>query len=107
MISGAGVGRLSELSGGEHTGFGNDYSGWEFYKDTGDRYGSVKVGRKIYTNPVPETMTWRPDMMVCEYEIGGVNLREGSLSRQRCSSLRDNVLRASNSAFLGSQFLSP
>ena len=72
-----GIGRLeSELSGGEHTGFGNDYSGWEFYKDTRVLYGSVEVDGKIYTNPVPETMTWRPDRMVCEYEIGGVRLRE-------------------------------
>lgn len=72
-----GIGRLeSELSGGEHTGVGNDYSGWEFYKDTRVLYGSVEVDGKIYTNPVPETMTWRPDRMVCEYEIGGVRLRE-------------------------------
>ena len=33
----------SELAGTEHTGTGNDYMGWEFYKDTRILYGSVTV----------------------------------------------------------------
>ena len=35
-----GVGLLnSELPGSEHTGVGNDFRGWEFYKDTRVLYG--------------------------------------------------------------------
>ena len=42
-----GVGLLeSELHGSEHTGVGNDYNGWEFYKDTRVLYGSVEVDEK-------------------------------------------------------------
>ena len=72
-----GVGLLeSELKGGEHTGVGNDYRGWEFYKDTRVLYGSVMVDGKVFENPKPKSMRWRPDRMVCEYEVGGVTIRE-------------------------------
>ena len=65
-----GVGLLnSELPGSEHTGTGNDYRGWEFYKDTRVLYGSVRIGEKLFKHPVPSRMIWRPDKMVCEYEI--------------------------------------
>jgi hypothetical protein len=36
----------SQLPGSEHTGFGNDYRGWEFYKDTRVLYGSVIIRGK-------------------------------------------------------------
>ena len=72
-----GVGLLeSELKGTEHTGTGNDYHGWEFYKDTRVLYGSVIVDGKLHAHPKPRSMRWRPDKMVCEYEVGGVVLRE-------------------------------
>ena len=72
-----GVGMLeSELVGTEHTGTGNDYSGWEFYKDTRVLYGSVIVDGKTYTHPKPKSMRWRPDRMICEYEVGGVTIKE-------------------------------
>ena len=72
-----GVGLLeSELSGTEHTGRGNDYLGWEFYKDTRVLYGSVVVDGKSYRHPRPKSMRWRPDRMICEYEVGGVTIRE-------------------------------
>ena len=72
-----GVGLLeSEIVGSEHTGRGNDYNGWEFYKDTRVLYGSVVVGGERYENPAPTRMRWRPDKMVCEYELGGVVIRE-------------------------------
>ena len=72
-----GVGLLnSELPGSEHTGTGNDYRGWEFYKDTRVLYGSVRIGEKLFKHPVPSRMIWRPDKMVCEYEINGVLIRE-------------------------------
>ncbi len=72
-----GVGLLeSEIVGSENTGTGNDYNGWEFYKDTRVLYGSVVVGGKLYKNPAPKSMLWRPDRMICEYEVGSVMIRE-------------------------------
>jgi hypothetical protein len=72
-----GVGLLeSELQGTEHTGTGNDYKGWEFYKDTRVLYGSVIIKGEVFRHPAPTLMIWRPDKMICEYEIGGVLIRE-------------------------------
>ena len=62
--------------GDENTGLGNDLSGWEFYKDTQVMYGTVIVGDKVYRHPVPDRMYWRPDRMVCEYELDGIHLHE-------------------------------
>jgi hypothetical protein len=58
------------------TGYGHDYSGWEFYKTTKVAYGSVYVGTTKYTHPVPKAMYWRPDKMICEYQVGGVKIYE-------------------------------
>ena len=66
----------SELSGSENTGVGNDYRGWEFYKDTRVLYGSVIIGEKAHKHPKPTRMVWRPDKMICEYEIEGILIRE-------------------------------
>ncbi|MDA7881393.1 hypothetical protein N9A94_03735 [Akkermansiaceae bacterium] len=72
-----GVGLLeSDLSGGEHTGVGNDYHGWEFYKDTKVLYGSVEIDGEVFEHPKPKSMRWRPDKMVCDYELKGVRIRE-------------------------------
>ena len=72
-----GVGILeSEISGTENTGKGNDYNGWEFYKDTRVLYGTVIVEGERFENPKPKSMRWRPDKMICEYEVGGVTIRE-------------------------------
>jgi hypothetical protein len=66
----------SELTGSAHTGVGNDYMGWEFYKDTRVLYGSVIVDGKTYSHPKPNRMVWRPDKMICEFEVAGVQIRE-------------------------------
>ena len=72
-----GVGLLESMaSGTENSGVGNDYLGWEFYKDTRVLYGSVIVDGIAYKNPKPKSMRWRPDKMICEYEVGGVSIRE-------------------------------
>tara|TARA_B110000438_G_scaffold159397_1_gene152629 strand:+ start:3191 stop:5506 length:2316 start_codon:yes stop_codon:yes gene_type:complete len=72
-----GVGLLeSELKGSENTGLGNDYKGWEFYKDTRVLYGSVLVDGNVHHHPSPTRMIWRPDKMICEYEIGDVLIKE-------------------------------
>jgi len=72
-----GVG-LVQSRGKDHdnTGLGNDFSGWEFYKDTRVLYGSVAIDQKTHRHPVPKRMYWRPDRMICEYEVDGVRLRE-------------------------------
>ncbi|MDB4653132.1 hypothetical protein OAE39_02525 [Akkermansiaceae bacterium] len=66
----------SEISGTENTGKGNDFLSWEFYKDTRVLYGSVIVDGKIHKHPKPTSMRWRPDKMICEYEVAGVTIRE-------------------------------
>ena len=66
----------SRITGTEHTGTGNDYSGWEFYKDTRVLYGSVIINGKTYKHPKPKSMRWRPDKVICEYELDGVTIRE-------------------------------
>lgn len=72
-----GVGLVeSQAKSHDDTGLGNDFSGWEFYKDTRVLYGSVVIDGKAYRHPVPTKMYWRPDRMICEYEIAGVQLRE-------------------------------
>lgn len=72
-----GVGLLeSKLEGTEHTGIGNDYTGWEFYKDTRVLYGSVIINGKIHKHPKPASMRWRPDKIICEYKIDGVTIKE-------------------------------
>ena len=39
-------------------------------------YGSVVVDGATHTYPIPRRMYWRPDRMICEYEVDGVQLRE-------------------------------
>ena len=72
-----GVGLVeSQISGTEHTGVGNDYNGWEFYKDTRVLYGSVIIDGQTYKHPQPKSMKWRPDKTICEYEVAGGTIRE-------------------------------
>jgi len=58
------------------TGVGHDLTGWEFYKDAEIAYGTVIIGQTEYANPIPTRMYWRPDRMICEYDVGGVSIRE-------------------------------
>lgn len=72
-----GVGLVqSRGKGHDDTGLGNDFSGWEFYKDTRVLYGSVLIDGQTHRHPAPTKMFWRPDRMICEYEVDGVRLRE-------------------------------
>ena len=72
-----GVGLLkSKIDGNENTGIGNDYGGWEFYKDTRVLYGSVIVNGNRIMHPKPTSMRWRPDKLICEYDLDGVQIRE-------------------------------
>ena len=72
---GVGLG-TSKVSGSENTGVGNDFGGWEFYKDTRVLYGSVIVDGITYEDPKPNSMLWRPDKLICEYQIGDAQIRE-------------------------------
>ncbi len=72
-----GVGLVQSRGKDQHnTGLGNDFLGWEFYKDTRVLYGSVVIDETIHRYPAPTTMHWRPDRMICEYEVQGIRIRE-------------------------------
>ncbi|MBT3201463.1 MAG: hypothetical protein HN350_16300 [Phycisphaerales bacterium] len=60
----------------DKSGYGHDFRGWEFYNQTKVMFGTVIVGGKEYKYPAPISMKWRPDKVVCTYEVGGVNVRE-------------------------------
>jgi len=69
-------GRGFGLAKHEGSGYGHDFRGWEFYIQTKVAYGTVIVGDKQYPRPVPTSMQWRPDKVVCKYEVGGVSIHE-------------------------------
>ncbi len=58
------------------TGYGHDLKGWEFHKRTKVAYGTVIINGTRYEHPSPVSLIWRPDRMICEYEVGGVSIRE-------------------------------
>lgn len=71
-LRGRGIGIVTEAT----TGTGHDFQGWEFYRDSKVAYGTVLVNGQSFPNPVPKKMFWRPDRVICEYEVGGVEIRE-------------------------------
>ena len=71
-LRGRGLGIVTDPT----TGTGHDFQGWEFYKDSKVAYGTVIVNGKNFPNPVPRKMFWRPDRVICEYEVDGVEIRE-------------------------------
>lgn len=89
------------------TGLGNDFSGWEFYKDTRVLYGSVVINGEVHRHPIPRKMYWRPDRMICEYEVNGVQLREEKFiaaNDAACSIITSSVpvtLRFDGRSFFG------
>ena len=103
-----GVGLVQSRGRGQHdTGLGNDFSGWEFYKDTRVLYGTVVVDQTAHRHPVPHKMYWRPDRMICEYDVGGVRLREEKFiaaNDAACSMItasRPVTLRFNGQSFFG------
>ena len=76
MTRSRGVGLLESEIGEPYARVGNDYEGWDSYKDTRVLYGSVLIDGKLHAKPAPTRMFWRPDKMICEYEIGGILIRE-------------------------------
>ncbi|MDP7378300.1 MAG: hypothetical protein QF516_09380, partial [Pirellulaceae bacterium] len=103
-----GVGLVESAgTGSEDTGVGNDFSGWEFYKDTRVLVGSVVVDGETHRNPIPSSMKWQPDKMICEYLVGGVHIREEkfiSLDDVACTIITSDqpvLLRFEGQSFLG------
>ncbi|MFZ9092010.1 MAG: hypothetical protein ACO3FE_18200, partial [Planctomycetaceae bacterium] len=94
-------------TGADDTGRGNDFSGWEFYKDTRVLFGSVVMGETVHRHPIPARMFWRPDRMICEYEVHGIQLREEKFIAANdvaCSGVTSSqpvTLRFDGQSFLG------
>jgi hypothetical protein len=59
----------------EGSGYGHDFRGWEFYDKIRVAYGTVIIDGKPHPHPVPTSMQWRPERVICAYEVGGVRLR--------------------------------
>ena len=62
----------------EVTGCGHSLHDWDFYRDTRVLNGTVTVdGTRVYSNPAPTTLMWRPDRLRARYDIEpGVVLEE-------------------------------
>jgi hypothetical protein len=61
----------------EITGCGHDLMNWDFYRDTRVLNGSVTVGSRVYSNPSPSSLLWRPDRLTAQYRLEpGVVLEE-------------------------------
>ena len=69
-------GRGFGLARHEGSGYGHDFRGWEFYSQTRVAYGTVVIDGKMYPSPAPVSMKWRPDKVICDYEVEGVNIHE-------------------------------
>ena len=69
-------GRGFGLARHEGSGYGHDFRGWEFYNHTRIAYGTVVIGDQEYAHPVPTSMVWRPDKVICTYRVGDVDIRE-------------------------------
>ena len=57
-------------------GDGHDSWGWEFWRKTRSAYGTLIIDGTEHKHPEPKTLDWRPDKMVANYEVAGVNIRE-------------------------------
>jgi hypothetical protein len=57
-------------------GSGHDKFGWEFWNHVRGAYGTVIIDGERHTHPKPTEMIWRPDQVICRYEVGGVMIEE-------------------------------
>ncbi len=71
-LRGRGYGLVKHSGSGD----GHDFRGWEFYSQTKVAFGTVLIGSKEYKHPVPTSMQWRPDKVICRYKVGDINIRE-------------------------------
>ena len=63
---------IAEATGG----LGHDKFGWEFWNYTKGAIGTVIIDGKKYRNIKPLSMLWRPDRVICTYEVAGVKITE-------------------------------
>jgi len=61
----------------EGVGTGNDFYGWEFYKDVKAAWGSIITPEMKWENPAPSHMYWSPDKMRVEYILESPYLPQG------------------------------
>jgi len=68
---------IAEYSGPPYdVGSGNDYHGWEFYKNTKVAFGTVIYNGTRYQYPAPTSMKFRPDKMKVNYTVADVEIYE-------------------------------
>ena len=53
----------------EGVGTGNDFYGWEFYKDVKVAWGTIVTENHVWETPSPSRMFWGPDKLIVEYEL--------------------------------------
>lgn len=76
------------------SGTGHDFRGWEFYTQARVAYGAVIMNGKEYPYPVPVSMKWRPDKVMCEYNVNGKKIYEEKFAAKNdviCSVIRSEV----------------
>ncbi len=85
---GTGIAEYEPTDGSPKAGVGNDYSGWEWYRDTSVAVGTIMdQGTALTTKwvaPNPTRMWWRPDKVISEYELESPYLA-GGLYKGFCS----------------------
>ncbi len=57
-------------------GLGHDKFGWEFWNHVKGAIGTVVVNGKRNERPKPLSMIWRPDRVICTYDVTGVRIVE-------------------------------
>lgn len=57
-------------------GYGHDKFGWEFWNYTKGAIGTVIINEKKFVNIKPESMIWRPDRVICTYNVDDTIITE-------------------------------
>ena len=57
-------------------GPGHDKFGWEYWHHIRGAYGTVIIDDQRFEHPKPLEMIWRPDRVICRYEVAGVHIEE-------------------------------
>jgi len=87
-------------------GTGHDKMGWEFWNQVRGAYGTVVIGGKRFRHPQPTSMVWRPDRVICTYDVGGARITEVKfISRQDVVCTLITADRALTIEFEGQSFV--
>ena len=82
--------RGTACAAGPH-GFGNDFSGWEFYRTTKVAWGTVVADGHRWEHPAPLRQFWRPDKTIVEYELTAPGIAPISIREEKFISATDVV----------------